>query len=298
MTVIVAKFIMLLKLLRVRHWIKNGLVLLPLFFSGNFLTVSGFQQGVYAFLAFSLLASSIYILNDIRDLESDRRHPVKCLRPLPAGIFTVRFAGILSVLLALAAFCIDVMMSFRWLSLLVLLSYWILNISYSLGCKNIPILDIGILAFGFVLRVLYGGVFCRIVISDWLFFCVLTGSLFMAIGKRRNELRQMGAGGGTRAVLKFYPENFLDKNMYLSAALMIVFYSLWSVSPMVAGTSISMTVPFVLLLFLRYSYVIESQQSDGDPVNVIFKDLILMLIAAVLMVLLFALLYGRRFISL
>ena len=268
----------LLKLLRVHHWIKNGLVVLPLFFSGKLFSREGIFYGVCGFLLFSFLASAIYLFNDIQDLEKDRNHPEKRTRPLPAGIFSVRTAWILFFCLAVLAIAGDLVLSGNPRTFLILLTYLVINLVYSKGLKNVPVIDFSILAAGFVLRILYGGALSDIPISHWLFLCVLSAALFMAIGKRRNELRLSGNDGTTREVLKFYTNDFLDKNMYLAAVLTIVFYSLWTVSPVFPDIRMVYTVPLALLLFFRYSYLVELKNSSGDPVNVFFSDRLLQIV--------------------
>ena len=285
-------------LLRAHHWIKNALVVLPLFFSGKLFSRDGLFFAVCGFFLFSLLASAVYLFNDIQDIEKDRNHPEKRKRPLPAGVFEIRTAWGLFFCLTGVVVAGNLAISRSFLPILVLLIYFVLNIAYSKGLKNVPVIDFSILASGFVLRILYGGALCDIRISHWLFLCVLSAALFMGIGKRRNELRSVGAGGATREVLKLYSNSFLDKNMYLAATLAIVFYSLWSVSPAFPDNRMVCTVPLALLLFFRYSYQIESENSSGDPVNVFFGDRVLQLLFglfAVSLVLLF--LTGARFVK-
>ena len=281
-------------LLRAHHWIKNVLVLFPLFFSGKLFIWKTFESGVYAFLIFSLLTSSIYLFNDIQDIENDRRHPEKRKRPLPAGIFKVSTAWMLFFSLTVISLGMDLLLSEDRISILILLFYWGSNIAYSKVLKKIPVIDFSILAAGFVLRVLYGGAMCNIRISHWLFLCVMAAALFMGIGKRRNELRSAERQNVTRDVLKHYTNDFLDKNMYLSAALAIVFYALWSVSPDLADSRMVFTVPLILLLFFRYSFLVESEKSSGDPVNTFLGDKVLCILSLVFASALFWLFYSGK----
>lgn len=171
------------------------------------------------------------------------------------------------------------------LGILFLFLYFGLNVAYSMGLKNYPILDVIILASGFVIRVVYGGIVTGIDISKWLYLVIVSGSLFMGLGKRRNELKQQK---NTREVLKYYNESFLDKNMYISLALVIVFYALWTVESI--NPAMTWTVPLFMIVLMRYSYNIEGT-SDGDPVEVLLHDRALIALTLAYVVLIFALLY-------
>ena len=166
-----------------------------------------------------------------------------------------------------------------------LLLYFVLNVAYSLGLKNRPIIDIVILASGFVIRVFYGGFVTGIPISNWLYLMVITISLYMGLGKRRNELRRQT---DTREVLKYYTLPFLDKNMYVCVALAIVFYALWTIE--MPDSRLIWTVPLVIIILLCYSFDIEGN-SDGDPVEVILHDKVLLVLAVAYAACIFVLLY-------
>lgn len=262
------------KLMRVHHYLKNGLIFAPLLFSGTFLDIEPLYKSIIGFIAYSLLASAIYILNDIQDIESDRLHPTKCKRPLAAGVITVHKARLLIVVLLVLSFTLNSLFNFDNISSwLCLFGYLVLNLGYSYGLKNYPIIDIAILASGFVIRVLYGAIVTDIEISSWLYLTVTAMSFYLGLGKRRNELAQQKAV--SRKVLKFYTHNFLDKNMYMSLALTITFYSLWTVDPVtiarLTNPYLIWTVPLVILICMKYSLNIE-KESDGDPVEVVIRD--------------------------
>lgn len=179
----------------------------------------------------------------------------------------------------------------------LLLLYLCLNVAYSMGLKNVPILDVSILVSGFLLRLICGAVAADIVVSNWLYLTVISLAFYLALGKRRNELKK--TAGNTRSVLKKYPESFLDKNMYLFLALAIVFYALWSVDPVTIGfyglaaKGLVWTVPLLCLITLRYSFDVEGD-SDGDPVEVVVHDIPLMLLCLVYAMCMFSLLYVLR----
>ena len=235
-------------------------------------------HSIIGFIAFSLIASVVYILNDIQDVELDRKHPTKCHRPLPAKQISLTNANILVFILLISSLLLNYLAAgnnaLAWASLLL---YLILNIAYSNGLKNYPIIDIAILVSGFVLRVLYGSGITDIEISSWLYLTVISMSFYLGLGKRRNELaRQKNV---SRKVLEFYNHNFLDKNMYICLALTITFYALWTVDPVtivrLSNNFLVWTVPLVIIICMKYSLNIEGD-SDGDPVEVVMRDKILL----------------------
>lgn len=154
-----------------------------------------------------------------------------------------------------------------------------LNVLYSTKLKNVPLLDIVILAFGFVLRVIYGALVAAVSISGWLYLAIWTGAVFMALGKRRNEIEKLKISGNTRPVLKHYTINFLDKNMYVCVALANVFYALWAQDH--SDQRFLWSVPIFMIILMKYSLDIEGN-SDGDPVEVILRDKMLIILVVVL----------------
>jgi 4-hydroxybenzoate polyprenyltransferase len=280
-----------LKLMRIHHYIKNILVFAALACSGQFFDVEKLSSAVAAFVAFSMISSVVYIINDIRDREKDRKHPTKCNRPIAAGTVSVKSACVLAaVLLVIAVVCNGV--TFRITSTLLLALYFALNLGYSFGLKNIPIVDISILVAGFLIRILYGAFVTGITISNWLYLTVIALSFYFALGKRRNELKQVG--GETRKVLKAYPLNFLDKNMGMCLTLANVFYALWSMDEKTRAfyenDYLIFTVPIVLLITLKYSLDVEGD-SDGDPVEVLLRDKVLLGLCVLYLAAMFAILY-------
>ena len=273
-----------IRLARPAHWMKNVLVLLPLLCSGQFLDPEKLRRGLWGFLAFSLLASAIYVLNDIRDREKDRKSTTKCRRPIAAGAISVPHAVIYCILLLLLAALLGYLAAgTKWFPWALLLGYFLMNLGYSFGLKDVPLIDITILALGFLLRMLYGGAVTDIAPSKWLCLTIIALSFYMGLGKRRGELRSQKSG--TRAVLKYYTQSFLDKNMYVCVARAIVFYALWTVDDFtvlrVGSENLIWTVPLVIVICLRYSLDVEGQ-SDGDPVEVLLHDKILLLLLGIL----------------
>lgn len=274
-----------IRLLRPKHCIKNILVLLPLVFSGRLFEPRLLAKGVCAFAAFSALASLVYIINDIRDAERDRRHPTKCRRPIASGAVPVPHAAAEAVGMGMLLAALALWGRFSWESWLCLVVYFVLNLGYSLGLKNVPILDIAILVSGFLLRVLLGSAVTGIATSGWLYLTVTSVAFYMGLSKRRGELRT--SSESTRRVLRYYNDAFLSQNMQMCLTLTVVFYSLWSVD---RGGYLMWTVPLVMCICLRYSMTVEGS-SDGDPVEVIFQDRVLLLLVCVFAAITLALLY-------
>ncbi|WP_454995170.1 decaprenyl-phosphate phosphoribosyltransferase [Bulleidia extructa] len=264
-----------IKLMRLKHCVKNILILLPLVFSGEFFQYGKLLSSVLGFLAFSFLASAVYILNDIQDVEKDRLHPKKKFRPIASGKVSEKQGKVLSVVAMIGAITLNFLATTNYVSFIFLGIYLVMNIFYSKGLKNVPLLDIVVLASGFLLRLIYGGIVTNIHISNWLYLTVITASFYMGLGKRRNELGKSGNQINTRKVLKYYNYAFLDKNMYMCLGLTNAFYALW-----VIGTQKEVmiwTVPMVMVLGMKYSLNIE-RDSDGDPVEVILQDKVLWLL--------------------
>lgn len=248
------------------------LIFFPLLFHGSFFERGKVQGAILAFIAFSFLASSVYVMNDIADAEKDRNHPTKCNRPIAAGKITKQRAIILIIVLLGISIGLCFAMHSSWLTYAVLLTYWLLNIGYSLlGWKNVPILDLCILALGFLLRLLFGAFATEIAISAWLYLVILSGAFFCGFGKRRNEL--LGSSDKSRTVLNKYPESFLSSNMYVSMTLMIVFFSLWCLEK-----KYELLIPFVMIICFRYSYDVEKNVGDGDPSSIVLRDKALLVI--------------------
>ena len=274
----------IIKLLRVKHYIKNVLIFLPLFFGGAIFSYDKLLRCSMGVVSFCLVSSAVYILNDYKDIEKDRNHPTKKNRPLASGRIKPSSAMIIFVLCLIVVLILAlVIKDIR--AAICLFVYLGLNVAYSMGLKNKPIIDIVILASGFVIRVIYGGFVSDIVISKWLYLVVTTGSIFMGLGKRRNELK---AQTDTRTVLKYYNEGFLDKNMYVCVALADVFYSLWTLE--MSNPYVSWTVPVFIVLLMCYSLDAEGD-SDGDPVEVILKDKVLIVLGIGYAFCLFVMLY-------
>ena len=282
-----------LKLMRIKHYIKNGLLFVPLIFSKQLLNPNMFLKVLLGFVAFSLIASVVYIINDISDVEKDKQHIEKCKRPIASGEVKISQAYIFSVILLIISLFINYYLIGFKIPGIILIMYLVLNILYSKGFKNEPIIDITILMLGFLFRVLYGAGVVDISISNWLYLTVISMSFYLGIGKRRGEF--LSQGNKTREVLKKYPYDFLDKNMYMFLTLSIVFYSLWTIDSITVkniGDKLIWTIPFVIIICMRYTLNLEKNEKGlGDPVEVVFKDKIILLLITFFMLMMIGLIY-------
>lgn len=276
-------------LIRPKHYLKNALILVPLIFSGKLVEDDLLVHTILAVAAFSAVASVIYIINDIRDVEKDRLHPKKKFRPIASGKVSKLYASLLAVFLMMGAVGLAYAISLSVVGWLLLMFYLIINIAYSSGLKDVPIIDIGILATGFIIRIVYGAEVIDVEVSRWLYLTVLAGAFYLSLGKRRNEI--MAVGVRSRKVNKYYTLGFLDKNMYVCLALTLVFYSLWATDP--AGSdALFWTIPIIILILMTYSLNIEKNGSLGDPVDVVTNDKMLALLILAYISLTTALLYS------
>ena len=284
----------LIKLMRSKHYIKNLLIFVSIFFDKNIFVGSVLARVVCGFIAFCAISSAIYIFNDIHDVEQGRQHEVKKNRPIASGAISVKLAYIIAFGLFISALAINLLCGFSWQAMAIMLVYFVCNLGYSLGLKNIPFLDIVLLVMGFMLRVLYGAAIIGSGVSAWVYLTVISLSFYLGLGKRRNELKKSKGETSTRKVLSFYSFEFLDKFMYLCLTLAVAFYALWSADAEIVvkyGTDkLIWTVPLVIVLLMKYSADIESN-SYGDPVDVITHDKVLVLLSFVFALVLFGLIY-------
>ena len=278
--------------MRIHHYIKNLLVFAALACSGQLFNSEKLLSGIAGFVAFCMISSVVYIINDIWDKDKDRNHPSKCKRPIAAGLVSVKSAWALAATLLLIAIVCNIV-AFNVSATALFVLYLILNLAYSFGLKNIPIVDVAILVAGFLIRILYGALVTEITISNWLYLTVIALAFYFALGKRRNELKQISSGE-TRKVLKSYSVNFLDKNMSMCLTLANAFYALWSMDEKTVSfynnEYLVFTVPIVLLITMKYSLDIEGD-SDGDPVEVLLHDKMLLILCVLYLASMFIILY-------
>lgn len=280
-----------LSLIRIKHWIKNILIFVPLVFNSQLCNIQLFLKTLCGFFSFCLISSSIYIFNDIKDIEQDRRHKVNKKRPLAAGKIGISQAKILQVLLLILGLVLTIYLQNKYLVIYAII-YIFLNILYSIGLKNIPILDIAILCSGFIIRMQYGATITSIEISKWLFLTIISSSFFMVLGKRRNEMEIQGKD--SRNVLCYYTKEYLDKFMYVSLTLTIVFYSLWSIDISTilrfGNNYLVYTTPLVFVIFMKYCLNVE-KSLYGDPVDLLISDKILLGLVFIFILIILVLIY-------
>jgi 4-hydroxybenzoate polyprenyltransferase len=266
--------------MRPPQWVKNAFLFVGLVFSRQLFNVDLLFKVVSGFALFSLGASSIYLFNDIRDVEEDTRHPEKCRRPLPAGKLRMPTAYGASVLLAGTALIGSYLLEPTFSLILVI--YLIVNTAYTIAIKHVVILDVMCIAFGFVLRVLAGTTLAQVRPSDWLLICTISLSLFLGFSKRRHELAVIGASADNhRKVLEDYSLGFLDQMIGIATASAVMSYALYTVaSDTVArfGTrNLVFTIPFVLYGIFRYLYLIHQKRIGGNPTTAVLTDIPLLL---------------------
>ncbi len=267
--------ICLLETLRPKQWIKNIFIFAGIIFAQQLFIPEIFAKVLLGFILFCLGSGSIYLLNDLMDIEKDKIHPQKAKRPLASGRLSKRVAflaaTIMMILVIPFSFYLD-----RGYGLL-LLTYLIMNILYSLKLKNVVIIDVMIIAAGFVVRVLAGCSLASVAPSDWLIISTIAISLFLGFSKRREEVLLMAnSENSTRKVLEHYSREFLDQMIAIVTGIAILSYILYALSEKTIarfGTSnLVFTVPFVLFGMFRYLYLIYQKGGGGDPTNTFFKD--------------------------
>ncbi len=277
----------ILRLLRPHHCVKNVLVLCPLFFHGELFSPERLPAALAAFAAFSCVASAVYALNDCLDARRDRLHPTKRFRPVASGDVSRRMALLLAAGLCMVAVAVGALCRLPWECLAWGGLYLSANLAYSLGLKDRPVLDVALLASGFLIRVMFGAAATGVAVSHWLYLTVLAGAFYLGLGKRRNELRRM-KGGRTRRVLRFYSVGFLERNMTVCMGLSLTFYALWGMAQGTPG--LVWTVPLALIILMRYALAADAD-ADGDPVEVLLHDPFALTACALYALTLLALLY-------
>jgi 4-hydroxybenzoate polyprenyltransferase len=265
----------LVALVRPVQWVKNLLVFAALVFSGHLFVPASCLRAMLAFVAFCALASAGYVLNDLRDAEADRRHPVKRLRPIPSGAVRPGTAAVVGAGFGMAGFGLAAALGREFF--LVAAAYAGLQVAYSLVLKDLVIVDVMAIAAGFVLRAAGGGVAIPVAVSPWLILCTFLLALFLGFGKRRHELLLLDEGAREhRASLAEYSPYFLDQMISVVTASTVVAYAFYTVSPEVRGKlhtdSLYLTVPFVLYGIFRYLYLVHQREGGGNPTQQLLTD--------------------------
>ena len=262
-------------LMRPHQYIKNLFIFLPLFFVGNITDWALATQAAWAFVAFSITASAIYILNDYRDIDEDRLHPTKKNRPLAASLISRKNALVLMILFALAGAFL--MASLSLVALAILVAYIALNFGYSLSFKHIAILDVCIIATGFVLRLFVGATVTATPLSMWIVIMTFLLALFLALAKRRDDvLIFLDTGKKMRRVIHGYNLQMIDSAMMIMASVVIVSYILYTTSTEVVqrlhSEYLYLTALFVILGVMRYLQIALVENNSGSPTRIVLRD--------------------------
>lgn len=276
-----------LRLIRPQHWIKNVFVLVPMFFGGVLFDFTAIESGLLVFMAFSFIASSIYCYNDIVDADADRHHPVKCRRPIASGEVSVsRGYLLMAVMAVLSAIMVMLLPSpVRMGTAVVVAIYYVLNLAYCSKLKQYAVLDVCIVAFGFVLRIVAGGVAEEVALSQWIVLMTFLLTLFLSFAKRRDDVLRMNeTGEAPRHNTIRYNLTFINQAITITASVTLVCYIMYTVSPEVEehfkSQYLYLTSVFVLLGLLRYIQIAVVDKKSGDPVKVALTDRFSQLIVA------------------
>ncbi len=265
-------------LLRPQQWMKNGFVFLPLFFSGNLCNTSMLLQTLIAFLSYSLAASSIYCFNDIYDREADRLHPKKRLRPVASGVVSVAKAYVLMLFVLLLSLLVAFFGLTAWREACFIIGfYYVMNLAYCIRLKQIALVDVVIIAVGFVLRVVLGGAVTGIVLSHWIVVMTFLLALFLAFAKRRDDVvLYENTGVLPRRNVNRYNLQFMNQTIAVIASITLVAYMMYTVSDEVmerlGSHRIYITAIFVLMGILRYMQLTIVDVKSGSPTKVLMHD--------------------------
>lgn len=258
-----------IKLMRPKQYIKNLFVLAALIFSTKILDIESVLYSGIAFVAFCLISSTVYVLNDIVDIEKDKLHPKKCMRPLASGAIKKNNAIVLGLILVLLSIAVSLLVNTKLTMILVL--YLLNNLLYSFKIKNIILLDVFSIAFGFILRVCAGSVAIGVSLSNWIILCTFFLSLYLGLGKRKKEIEMLKEGAGEhRKILKEYNDEIINQMMTVVLSSTIVCYALYSTSNP-ENPNMMFTTIFVVYGILRYNYVINTTE-EGNPTDLVLKD--------------------------
>lgn len=267
---------LLLRSMRPKQWTKNAIIFAPLIFAQKFQEAAPVAEACLAFLIFCGLSGAVYIINDLLDIEQDRKHPLKCKRPLASGHLRPRTA--LSFLIALlAAAGAGALLLLNWQFGLIAAAYIVLQICYSLWLKHVVIIDVFCIAAGFLLRVAAGAEAIDVTFSTWLFFCTILLALFLALSKRRHELVLLeDSAGEHRRILFEYSTDLLDQMISIVTTATLIVYILYTVSDETiakfGSDKLKYTIPFVLYGIFRYLYLIHQKNEGGSPEKVLLND--------------------------
>ena len=282
-----------LRLIRIKQWLKNLFVFLPIFFAGKILDLHLLLNSIVAFFSFSFIASSIYIINDYIDIEKDKMHPEKKNRPLAAGKIRINHAIIVFLFLVLASYFMGYLIH-SWGVILIISVYFVMNLAYSFKLKQIAIIDVVIIALGFLLRIYMGGFATNLPITVWAILVTFFLALVMALGKRRGELINVQLTGETRKALDGYNLQFIDIAITMVSTCFVVCYIMYTLDPVIKMNFhyyIVYTSLFAVIGILRYLQLTFVYNKTESPTKVLYRDLFLQIDLAIWIVMIFILKY-------
>ena len=268
----------IIKVARPTHWLKNIFVILPVFFGGAILNTTQAISAALTFMSFSLAASAIYCLNDIIDVDADRAHNVKRHRPIASGAITIPQAyGMMAISLLASIVLMLLLPEGQANTITVIITYFLLNVAYCLKLKEYAIIDVCIVASGFVLRILAGGFATGVQLSKWIVLMTFLLTLFLAFAKRRDDVLKMNeTGRAPRKNTSRYNLTFINQAITITGTVMLVCYIMYTVSPEIIaqfGTDkLYLTSILVILALLRYLQIAVVDEKSGDPVKVVLSD--------------------------
>jgi len=290
------------KSLRPHHWVKNGFIFQPLFFAQRFGDLVALLSCATVFLGFSLVASSIYVINDIKDMEQDRLHPRKCKRPIASGAVTIHQGMILAAIslifgLAITGFGVKNIMLTG-----VVVFYFLMNLAYTLRLKRYAIIDVMIIAVGFVLRIMVGGIAADVELSSWIILMTFLLAMFLGFAKRRDDVLIIKNGGiKARENIVRYNESFIDSVLIMTAAITIVAYIMYCMSPEVVqrmgSDKLYITSIFVIAGIIRYLQRTMVDETSGNPTKLMMSDRFLQLTVICWIAAFVVIIYAGKFFS-
>ena len=283
-------------LLRIPQWIKNFFIFVPLVFSQHLFEQDYVKLSLLGFIIFSFISSSIYIINDLIDINEDKLHPIKRFRPIPAGLITKGTAAAVASILAIGSFALLSLTNIKFGATVI--TYFVLTILYSFNLKNIVILDVFTIAAGFMLRILGGAFIISVEISSWLILTTMFISLFLAVMKRRSELKFVTTddAGSTRKVLVHYSTEFIDQMSTVTSAGVIICYALYTVSQRTVTIfkteHLIYTTPFVVFGIFRYMYLVYIGKKGENTTEILVSDLPMIFNIILYVLVVIAIIYG------
>jgi decaprenyl-phosphate phosphoribosyltransferase len=282
-------------LLRVGQWVKNLFLFIPIFFAGEFQNLMKLQSVLVAFFAFSMVASAIYILNDLMDLPSDRLHPEKSKRPLAAGRISPTSAWVTMVILLVIGTVFLYQLG-NWSFAIILSSYFLINVAYSFGLKRVSIVEILIVSSGFVLRAVSGGLVASVEVSQWMLMMIFLLALFLALAKRRDDLLlQRASGAKVRKAIEHYSLEYINSLVIMVSGIIIVAYLMYVISPEVINRFRSkylyITSVFVIAGVMRYLQITLVENKSGSPTKILYQDNFIRIVVALWVITFYFIIY-------